>query len=387
MSVFTNKGYNPITKENEDITEWLKYKDNLVFIIDGNKTPLCLERSLFNLNTIQMNYILHLCDINDNIYVKPAIKNDTSFIDLGKYNLIEDTVINYENFNETISKNQIFLIKKDSAPPITLFNEETIMNINIFNKTLMEYSKNVLYRDITGHLLHGKKATKAVIQHISNMDKCFMEYAQITKNDDMIVFRGMKGPYPLVIGESMIIPNYLSTTTSTNPAILNVFQNYNYYGEKQNKDLKPEIMPSDINNCCIYEIKIDKGIPYIDMKFSTVNKPESEILLPRNLLITYTGEYISTSPKRHVRRLTIGKSTEEQFESINKKQCTEFNQANISPVDVIFTDESVAKSIKSLSRTLVKNPKKSSRTTVKKTRKVPTSSKKTVKSSRMTVKK
>ena len=139
--------------------------------------------------------------------------------------------------------------------------------------------------------------------------------------------------------------------------------------------------------CCIYEIKIDKGIPYIDMKFSTVNKPESEILLPRNLLITYTGEYISTSPKRHVRRLTIGKSTEEQFESINKKQCTEFNQANISPVDVIFTDESVAKSIKSLSRTLVKNPKKSSRTTVKKTRKVPTSSKKTVKSSRMTVKK
>ena len=93
-------------------------------------------------------------------------------------------------------------------------------------------------------------------------------------------------------------------------------------------------------------------------------------MLPRNLLITYTGEYISTNPKRHVRRLTIGKSTEDQFESINKKQCTEFNQANISPVDVIFTDES----IKSPTST-VKKPVKSSRI-----------SKKTVKSSRISKK-
>ena len=73
------------------------------------------------------------------------------------------------------------------------------------------------------------------------------------------------------------------------------------------------------------EIKIDKGIPYIDMKFSTVNKPESEILLPRNLLITYIKDYISTELKMHVRVLTIGKSTKDQFESINKKQCSNFD--------------------------------------------------------------
>jgi hypothetical protein len=172
----------------------------------------------------------------------------------------------------------------------------------------------------------------------------------------------------------MIIPNYLSTTTSNNLTVLNVFQNQNYYNEKQNKHLKPEIMPPDINNCCVYEIKIDKGIPYIDMKFSTENKSENEILLPRNLLITYIGDYISSVPKRYIRKLTISKSTEGQFESINKKQCAEFYQANISPVDVIFTDEKIKKQTEKVITSVAK-PKKSPKPKsipAKQTRKSPT---------------
>jgi hypothetical protein len=41
--------------------------------------------------------------------------------------------------------------------------------------------------------------------------------------------------------------------------------------------------------------------------------------------------------------MKISKSTEDQFESINKKQCKEFHQANISHIDVIFTDETIKK--------------------------------------------
>ena len=339
-----NIGYNPITKEDEIITEWLNDKNHLVFIIDGNRTPLCLERNY--LNSIQKNYILYLCDINDNIYVKKtANKKDiitTPFIDIGKYNLIEDTVINYKHFSETINNKQVFLITKiNSAPPITLFNEETIMNINKFHKTLMLYSGNTLYKQISSHFIHGTEIVKAIKNHISNMDNCFMEYAQVTKNNDMIVYRGMKTPYDIKLGESMIIRNYLSTTTTAKPSILNGFQNQQYYKSETNQKLKPKKLPLDINNCCIYKIQIDKGIPYIDMKFSTNYKNESEILLPRNLLITYIKDYISTELKMHVRVLTIGKSTKDQFESINKKQCSNFKQANISPVNVIFTNENV----------------------------------------------
>ena len=342
--VYTNKGYNPVTRETENITEWLKNKTNLVFIIDDNKTPMCLNRDVFNLNTIQLNYILYQCDINDNKFVKKSKKTFyNKFLDLSKYNMIENTVVNCEDFFGTIVKNendQIFVITtKSNLQPIALFNDEAIVNVNMFNKTFTNYSENILYKNITRHLITGEKTTSDVMKHISNMDQCFMEYAEVTEDDKMILYRGMDSPYNIGMGESMIVSNYISTTTSVDEdnRTVSQFINYDYYKDSKNKEKKPKLLPNDVNNCCAYELEIDKDIPYVDMKFSTLIPSEKEILLPRNLLITLIREYI-TGDDIHMRVLRVSKSTEDQFENIHKKKCSNFQQANITAINVKFSN-------------------------------------------------
>ena len=338
-SKITNDGYNPTTNGYQNVTEWLKNKNNLVFIIDGK--PLCLERDLFRLDSIQTNYILYPCDISEQKYVKNVSKNELSFIDIGKFNLKENTVINYKKFLDAIneSKNQVFLINRmNPLSKTTLFNEETIININIFNKVLLEYSKNTIYQEITDHLLNGKSLTDEGMKNISYIDQCFMEYAQVTKDDNMIVYRGMKKPYGIEKGESMVILNYISTTANKNPNVINVFQDDNYFTYGHTKHLKPKTMPQHINNCCLYEIKIEKGIPFIDMRYSTESENEREIMLPRNLLITCTGGYVSTKPDMYITTMVIKKTTKNQFKSIKRKQCTEFTEATISPFDITIIE-------------------------------------------------
>ena len=354
-SKITNNGYNPMTNEYQNVSEWLKNKNNLVFIIDGK--PLCLTRDL--LGYIQMNYILYPCDISERKYVKNVTINELSFIDIGKYNLIDNTVINYENFRNTINetRNQVFLINITNTKT-ALFNEETIVNINIFNKVLLEYSKNIIYKEITEHLLNGKELTSENMKNISYIDQCFMEYAQITKDNDMIVYRGMKKPYGIKKGESMIILNYLSTTINKNPNVINVFQDDDFYTHDNHKHLKPKAMPQHINNCCVYEIKIEKGTPFIDMRYSTETESEREILFPRNLLITCTGGYVSTNPEMYITTMVIKKMSKNQFKSVKRKQCSEFNEATITPFDINIIERiSTTKKDKKMTRKTMKTYK------------------------------
>jgi hypothetical protein len=256
-------------------------------------------------------------------------------MDLGKFNLKENMVIKYKYFLSTIneSRNQVFLINSQSSKT-ALFNEETIININIFNEVLLEYSENTIYDEITDHLTKGKSLSDENMKNISYIDQCFMEYAQVTKDNNMIAYRGMRKPYGIEKGESMVVLNYISTTSNKNPNVLNVFQDNNYFAYSHTKHLKPKTMPQHINNCCVYEIKIEKGIPFIDMRYSTESENEREILLPRNLLITCTSGYVSTDPGMYITTMVIKKSTKNQFKSIKRKQCSEFNEATITPFDI-----------------------------------------------------
>ena len=341
-SKITNDGYNPITNEYQNVSEWLKNKNNLVFIINGK--PFCLERDMFGLDSIQKNYILYPCNISERKYVKNVTKNELSYIDLGKFNLKENTVIKYKNFLSTIneSRNQVFLINSQSSKT-ALFNEETIININIFNEVLLEYSKNTIYDEITDHLIKGKSLSDENMKNISYIDQCFMEYAQVTKDNNMIVYRGMRKPYGIEKGESMVVLNYISTTANKNPNVINVFQDNNYFSYKHTKHLKPKSMPQHINNCCVYEIKIEKGIPFIDMRYSTESENEREILLPRNLLITCTGGYVSTDPEMYITTMVIKKTSKNQFKTVKRKQCTEFNEATITPFDISIIERTTRK--------------------------------------------
>jgi hypothetical protein len=220
------------------------------------------------------------------------------------------------------------------------------------------------------HLLTGKKTTPDVIKMIAELDQCFLEYS-LRSTDDMIVFRGMKTPFELKLNETVITPTFLSTSDMLSEArvfsdyspdalsLCKFYKSYNkpcppdfYNKTKKNKLLKPKGQPEEDNKCCLYELHITKGIPYIDMALSTHFVGEKEIFLPRNLLMTYTGHYTIPSsdtnkmmPAQFVQKITISKSTEDQFKSITKRGCNGFKQANISHIDVIFTDETPPKKI------------------------------------------
>jgi uncharacterized protein YjbI with pentapeptide repeats len=330
-SGYSNVGYNPVTKEIQDVNEWLEDKSNVVFIIGDDKRPMCFIREYF-VNNSQSNYFLHLCD-NDG-YIKNKIKDETFFIDLSKYNLSGNLVIDFELFREMIiyGSKQVFRIIKIDTHPIELYNEDDISNINQCTKILLEYSDR-FFKDITGHLLNKTPASTEVDNYIGSLDKCFIDYGNIA-DENMIVYRGMKAPYPLEIGQSMIIDNYISTSTNIN--VSEYFQNKNYYSNKSH--IKPAILPENINNCCTYEIKVEKGIPFINMKHVTHYTDEEEILFPRNLIITFVDEYLSPD-QMHIRKMTLSKATEGQFDIIKKKLCGEFYQANIFNANIVFSDE------------------------------------------------
>jgi hypothetical protein len=339
MSIVTNIGYNPITKKNENITKWLKNTDNLVFIINKNKTPVCLTRSFFNLNIIPSNYILELCNVSDYNTIKQILKNDkqdTKYIDISKFCLVDSNiVINYKVFSEIINSKdqQIFLISTISAASdLSLFNEETIMSINKFYTALKSYSGSQ-YHDINMHLLGPQK--KKAPQIIYNLDECLIKYAKHTTTDK-IVYRGMKIPYKLEKnGDSIIVPTYLSTSTSLH--VTNTFINGMYY--TKNPKNKPKMQNKEENYCCIYEITIEPGIPFIDMIYSSLYPNEKEIFLPRNLRMTLTGEFIDPLTKKYIKKIRLSKSVPGQFNTIEKSECKKFYQANISIISVIFNDE------------------------------------------------
>ena len=335
---YTNQGYNPLTKEKENVTQWLKNKDNVVFIVDGKDTPLCVCRDIFDGSVTPMNYIMHACDKKDRTSAKQTIKSKVNtFLDLGMLNLIDGTVTNLHNFTQILKEGQIFSIRKDSGSKLLVYNGELFIKMNDYHNTFKEYSGE-LFDNITKYFISGITPTEGVLRHISIMDQYFMEHAERTKDNKTVLYRGMNTPYDIATGESMIVHNYLSTTTKMD--IVDIFSDELYYTYRANE--KPPHLPDDVNNCCAYELTIDKGIPYINMKLSSHSPREEETLLPRNLLITLTGEYINSS-KTHIRQLRVSKSTENQFESIPKERCSVYNYANMVVSQIKFVDSFVGR--------------------------------------------
>ena len=109
---------------------------------------------------------------------------------------------------------------------------------------------------------------------IHKIDDCFgsTDIAQINEDDDLFVYRGVKTRVNLQVGESFLLKNYTSTSTN-----LGVARRFTSDSKK-------------INACCLYRLHLSKGIPYIDMKPFSKVKTEDEILLPRNLIMTYIGD-------------------------------------------------------------------------------------------------
>lgn len=350
----SNRGFNPITKQEENVTEWLKDPNNIVFSVQGIQTPLCFSRASFDSNILQLNHILYKCDKKDGRYAKKIIKNSAdTFLDLGMFNMIDGTATNLDKFSNVLNRGQTFSVKKNPEISLSLFNDEMRLKMNDFNATFLKYSGDFLYPKITDYFLTGTDTTEDVMKHIAIIDQFFMEHATRTSDKKTKFYRGMKVPYPIADGESMIVHNYISTTTTLDP----VGEEINLYGTvgfggvpgwtddfyyDDDEIIKPPHLPDDIYGCCAYELTLDKDIPYVDMKYSTIAEQENEVLLPRNLLITLTGEYISKS-NIHVRQLRVSKTTENQFDTIPQSRCAKFIDAVVDVAKIEFVDSEDAR--------------------------------------------
>jgi hypothetical protein len=111
-----------------------------------------------------------------------------------------------------------------------------------------------------------QKFLDKVKKDIENLDKCFSK-SERTIDDTMVLYRGIKRNLfkNSKIGDSLVLKNY--TSTSKDP-------------------IKAKFFVND-NGCCLYRLKIDKDIPYIDMSSISVSPEEEEVLLPRDLIMTY----------------------------------------------------------------------------------------------------
>ena len=147
-----------------------------------------------------------------------------------------------------------------------------------------------------------KKDINEIKNDVKEMDLCFRK-SPITQNDKLVVYRGMDKDIGLKIGESMVLKNY--TSTSMNLGRAREFDIKEYF--KNTSKL--------LGECCIYRLHIGEGIPYIIMdNFSKFGALESEILLPRNLIMTYISDELTTikkywymAPKTIIRNMKITK--------------------------------------------------------------------------------
>ena len=109
-------------------------------------------------------------------------------------------------------------------------------------------------------------------KNIQQIDNCF-DKAPVTKDDKLLLWRGMNKDLGLKIGESIVLKNYTSCTYS-----LKIAKKFTKVEKSQSG--------TAISACCFYVLHIGEGIPYMPMEIYS-KYAEDEILLPRNLVMTY----------------------------------------------------------------------------------------------------
>ena len=207
-------------------------------------------------------------DYKSNTILELNIENTIFYKGDTVYQIVIRKGINYYYFNNTLllPSNTIieFLgneVKEEEYSKDNFFKTYIIKNFEIEEPLFL--TKNQLltighytfgfYRKINYELRNNDITDKTVLKQIYNLDNAFKK-APITKNI-LHLYRGNK---------KLNLTNnnaYLSTSLNKHIAL-------NFIGDK----------------CCLYEIFVDVGIPYLYVKnYSSVRK-EDEVLLPRNLI-------------------------------------------------------------------------------------------------------
>lgn len=140
-------------------------------------------------------------------------------------------------------------------------------------RSLLRYSdtETEYFHDINSYLrtrVTGDRTNEELESDIQNIDQGFQFPGEYTlSRNNMKVYRGIDKDLGMKINDNVIVKSFISTSSDIEQAF-----HFTNYG----------------SNCCLFELHLEDNIPYIDMKI--YNPHEKEILLPRNLLMTYVGE-------------------------------------------------------------------------------------------------
>lgn len=369
-------GKNVITMEKFSIRDWInKNNDNCVIIIKvNNKEKVYLiERSY--IESENMNNVLLECVVeNKQLLIQETFKSNKEWLNL-KYILGTDMVVNLNDIKKILKKNNIIelnerfnseFISKEllRLSHIGLTKQKIYKNSVLPGKINIPYNEDVYFEDIiekalfkysfqwdaaiNNYLRFGETyfdtpvfkqferrygnthelACQAVRDKIEDLDRAFLEAAPRNENDNIVFYRGMKQPFNLSrIGDTEIIQNYISISKSLDVALQfsGIRLLYNYE--------KKEYFLND--NCCMYQITLDKGLPFINMINTTKFKQEKEILLPRNLIFKLTGVIKMKVNKLApyeipVFKLHVTQSYRDQFKI--KTGCYTYSVCNIKPI-------------------------------------------------------
>jgi len=246
---------------------------------------------------IQIDVLDLDADIKNIPYKEQVYFNDVIATALYDYSFQWDGAINWylrqgeEYFNSSIYKTYSFRFgdpnfKTDrQSMEIIIKGVNTIAKIKkLLSNEKIEYDTKIVKKKADlKKLLQGiltkmdkenfELGKKNVKDHILQIDKCFLEYAPrvTTAMSNKYYYRGMTQKYTGQdkVGGEFIVDNFGSVSES----------------ELVGKTFGIRRVPTaaDGTRCCFYRIKLQKGMPYINMINNTQFKQEVEILLPRNI--------------------------------------------------------------------------------------------------------
>lgn len=159
---------------------------------------------------------------------------------------------------------------------------------------------------------HIKSLIPKIKTEIETLDFC-LQHASLTPGDlprdlygNVILWRGMMTDLNLENGNEIVIKNYLSCSKYM---------------------LKTLKFTDKKKNCCLIKLVISDGIPYKDMKHISEHPDEEEILLPRNLTLTY-----------------IGKETQEYNDVVKQRIYRNFDKSTIEATVFMVTKTDISDS-------------------------------------------
>jgi hypothetical protein len=258
------------TKNSKDI----KNTKNRIFKVNIINKSYCINKESLLLSNIELYKPKKLViSKNLNIEEQNKIKKLNSKIDaIDKKNLPYKKNVYFEYL---LSKALLDYSFQWDAPVNNFLRlGENYFSSTIFKKYYKRYGSNM------------ESSINAVKNKVKELDKVFLEAAPINDNNKTIYYRGMKSRFANLheIGDKTIIKNFISVSKSFDVAM-------------RFSEVKSDIK----NRCCMYIIKISKGIPIVDMINTTKYKHEKEILLPRNLeyeLVDIKTYYILPAAKK-----------------------------------------------------------------------------------------